>query len=92
MTYWIFQQHLTAQSPSPWLQQIQKGIQPLVTSPYTGIGEVPLITLAAGIELAPTVNQVREHPYPLNGTVTDSDLAGLSINGRPSRGAAGYGG
>lgn len=44
--------------------------------------EAPIITLASGIALAPTVNPVVETPYPLTGSVTDTELAGLSINGQ----------
>lgn len=44
----------------------------------------PVITITTpGIELAPQVNQVVETPFSLAGTVTDANLASLSVNDRP---------
>jgi hypothetical protein len=44
----------------------------------------PVITLTTeGLSDAPTVNRVIENPFVLEGTVTDSNLAGFSINGSP---------
>jgi hypothetical protein len=43
--------------------------------------QAPLITLAGGLLASPEINAVQQLPYPLSGTVTESNLAGVSING-----------
>jgi hypothetical protein len=43
----------------------------------------PVVTLATpGLADAPAVNQVKETPFLLEGTVSDASLAGFTINGR----------
>lgn len=42
----------------------------------------PVIALANSLQLEPTVNSVNASPYTLSGTVTDANIAGLSINGQ----------
>ncbi len=46
----------------------------------------PIITLASpGLRPAPEISSVKETPYPLAGTVTEKNLAGISINGKSFR-------
>lgn len=49
---------------------------------YYRDSQQPVIVLN-GLSEAPTVNSVMESPYPVSGTVTDDNLANLTVNGEP---------
>ena len=44
--------------------------------------EAPQITLTNTLTAPPAVNEIREQPYVISGTVTDANLSSLSINGQ----------
>jgi hypothetical protein len=44
--------------------------------------QAPQLTLDNNLQVSPAVNEIREQPYRITGTVIDSNLASLSINGQ----------
>jgi hypothetical protein len=44
--------------------------------------QAPVLSVNNALTLSPTVNEVREQPYRITGSVSDSNLSTLSINGQ----------
>ncbi len=57
--------------------------QTTLTATYYRDGSAPQILLSGGLAPAPAINPVVESPVMIEGSVIDSNLAGLTLNGQP---------